>query len=77
MKILVSERQLRLLSELAPTSNGVDEFFELVRNNEGMLEFLGFDRMKDLKEYVYDNDNKEFNQLRKEVNEFLEKKKEK
>lgn len=74
MKVIISERQLNLLSELAPSSYGVEDFFEMVQDNKGLLQYLGFDRMKDLKEYVYENDNKEFNKLKQEAKEFLEKK---
>ena len=60
-----------LINELAPTSAGVKEFFEQVRDTKGALKALGFKRMKDLESYVLDADYREFNDLRKELKKFL------
>jgi hypothetical protein len=59
------------INELAPTSNGVKEFLADVKENKGALKALGFRTIKDLENYIYDSDYKDFQELKKELKKFL------
>lgn len=73
MKIIVTETQYNLLKELSSNSSGVEEFLEMVKNNDGLLKHLGFRSMKSLKEYITDGHFKDFDDLRKEAKDFMKK----
>ena len=64
-----------LIYELSPNSNGVQDFFDLVEKNPELVKHLQFSKLKDLKDFVYEASYKEFNELKKEANAFINKKK--
>lgn len=64
-----------LIYELSPHSNGVQDFFDLVEKNPELVKHLQFSKLRDLKDFVYEASYKEFNELKKEANAFINKKK--
>ena len=75
MKIRITEQQYKsLITELSPKSSGVKEFLKLVKDTTGLLRHLGFSSHKALEEYVLDGYIKDFDELRNEADEFLNKK---
>ena len=68
-------RMKRLIIELSPDSAGVQEFLDDVKKHPELLQHLKFDRFKDLEDYVYDASGREFDDLRNEVNYFIQRRK--
>lgn len=68
-------RMKRLINELSPDSAGVQEFLDDVKKHPELLQHLKFDRFKDLEDYVYDASGREFDDLRNEVNYFIQRRK--
>lgn len=68
-------RMKRLINELSPDSSGVQEFLDDVRKHPELLKHLNFNKFKDLEDYVYDASISEFDDLRNEVNYFMERRK--
>jgi hypothetical protein len=76
MKLLISENQLnKLLLELSPKSEGVKEFISRVKETPGLLKHLGFRTFKALEEFIRDNDYEDFQELKRDEEKFLVKKK--
>lgn len=61
----------KLIVELSSNSHGVAEFLDFVGERPEILNHLNFTSIEDLKEYVMDATIKEFDELRKEVEEFV------
>lgn len=65
----------KLIRELSPDSAGVHEFLMDVESFPELLKHLKFDSMKSLEDYVYDASIDEFDDLRKEVDYFIDRRK--
>jgi len=65
----------KLIYELSPQSEGVEELLKLVKEFPELLTYLNFPSIEDLKDYIGDSDYSEFNQLQKEVDYFLDRRK--
>lgn len=68
-------RMRRLINELSPDSAGVQEFLDDVKKHPELLQHLKFRKFEDLEEYVYDASGREFDDLRNEVNYFVQRRK--
>lgn len=68
-------RMRRLINELSPDSAGVQEFFDDVKKHPELLQHLKFRKFEDLEEYVYDASGRDFDDLRNEVNYFIQRRK--
>ena len=64
-----------LIFELSPDSTGVREFLEQVKELPELLKHLHFKDMDELEEYVYQAGYEEFNELKDEVNYFIQRRK--
>jgi len=64
-----------LIFELSPDSTGVREFLEQVKEFPELLKHLHFKDMDELEEYVYQAGYEEFNELKDEVNYFIQRRK--
>lgn len=85
MKLVITEKQLKNLisinlfeekksiSELMVKSEIVREFINLVKDTPGLLKHLKFETYKRLEEFIEDNGIVDFNELRKEADEFIKK----
>lgn len=62
----------KLITELSENSSGVTEFIDLVKSYPEILSHLKFDSIKDLKDYIMDSNIREFDELRKEVEHFIQ-----
>jgi len=65
----------KLIFELSPQSSGVKEFIELVNSYPELLGHMNFERMKDLKDFLSDASYKDFEELRKEADFFIDRRK--
>lgn len=65
----------KLIFELSPQSSGVKEFIELVGNYPELLSHMKFDTMKDLKDFLSDAAYEDFQDLRNEVEYFIDRRK--
>ena len=65
----------KLIRELSPDSAGVHEFLTDVESFPELLKHLKFDSMKSLEDNVYDASIDEFDDLRKEVDYFIDRRK--
>jgi len=74
MKFVITESQYKILKELSPKSVGVNEFIDEVEGTPGLLKFLGFKSIKSLRDYIQDGDYDDFDELKKELKKFKEKK---
>jgi hypothetical protein len=74
MKFIITESQYKILKELSPKSVGVQEFIDEVEETRGLLKFLGFKSIKSLRDYIQDGDYDDFDELKKELKKFKEKK---
>lgn len=75
MRVRITEAQKnRLLNELSSKSAGVKEFLDLVKETPGLLKHLGFSKHKNLEEYVLEATYKEFQELKKEADVYVNKK---
>jgi len=63
------------LNEMSPHSTGIKEFIQSVKEVPGLLKALGFKSISSLEEYLRDADYEDFEELRKEVNNFFKKEK--
>lgn len=68
-------RMRRLIKELAPDSEVFRELFNLVKEYPEVLEYLQFKNMKSFGDYLILADYKEFDEIRKEVYHFIERRK--
>lgn len=68
-------RMRRLINELSPDSAGVQEFLDDVKKHPELLQHLKFRKFEDLEEYVYDASGREFDDLRNEVDYFVQRRK--
>lgn len=57
---------------MSPKSSGVEDFIDKVKDTPGLNEFLDFSSISNLEEYIYDNNQKDFDELRKIAKEFDE-----
>lgn len=64
-----------LMLELSPDSSGVQELLQQVKELPELLKHLHFDNLNELEEYVYQAGYDEFDELRNEVNYFIERRK--
>lgn len=62
------------LNEMSPHSAGIQEFIQSVKEVPGLLKALGFKSISSLEEYLTDASYQDFDELRKEVNDFFKKK---
>ena len=78
MKFIISENQFeklnKSLNELSPKSSGVEDFFDEIKKNKGSVKHLGFNSFKSLEDFVLDGTQKEFEELKKEMKDFLKNK---
>lgn len=65
----------KLINELSPESSGVKEFLSDVEEHPELLKHLGFQSMSVLQDYVLDADIKDFDELKKEVDYFHDRRK--
>lgn len=73
--VIVNESQYKkLINELSPKSYGVKEFIELVKETPGLLKYLKFKTYKSLEDYLLDASYKDFHELKKEAEDFIDKK---
>lgn len=75
MKYIVTESQYKLLMELSPNSNGVQDFFDMVKSTPGMLKHLGFKSFKSLEEFVRDGGIDDLYELKSDAEKFDKNKK--
>lgn len=72
MEYLINEKQLdKILNELSPKSSGVSEFLKKVEETPGLLTQLGFRSLKSLKDYISDGDYNDFEELKDDLEKFL------
>jgi len=64
-----------LMLELSPDSSGVQEFLQQVKELPELLKHLHFENLNELEEYVYQAGYDEFDELRNEVNHFIQRRK--
>ena len=64
-----------LMLELSPDSSGVQEFLQQVKELPELLKQLHFENLNELEEYVYQAGYDEFDELRNEVNHFIQRRK--
>lgn len=62
----------KLIFELSPQSSGVKEFIELVDSYPELLGHMKFERMKDLKDFLADASYQDFDELKQEVEFFID-----
>jgi hypothetical protein len=72
-KFLNEEDINPMVNELAPHSNGVQEFINHVKETKGLLKHLGFRRIKDLEDYIYGGTYKDFQELKDDSDKFEKK----
>ena len=65
----------KLIFELSPQSSGIKEFIELVRSYPELLTHMNFTNMKDLQEFLSDASYQDFEELRKEADFFIDRRK--
>lgn len=65
------------LNEMSPHSTGIQEFIQSVKEVPGLLQHLGFPKLKSLEEYLEEANVNDFYELKKEVEEFFKKQKKK
>lgn len=65
------------INELAPSSVGVQDFLDTVKKHPEAIEYMGFESFKSLREFIMDNDVKDFTKLLIELEEYFKKKKKK
>lgn len=75
MKYIVTESQYKLLVELSPNSNGVQDLFDMVKSTPGMLKHLGFKSFKSLEEFVRDGGIDDLYELKSDAEKFDKNKK--
>lgn len=85
MKVILSEKQIKRIldtiisekkediDELAETSEGVKEFIKNVKETPGLLKHLHFSSIKDLEDFIRDNGNKDFQELKDDAKKFKQK----
>lgn len=61
-----------LMLELAPNSSGVQELLNKVQELPELLKHLHFEDIHELEEYIYQSGYEEFNELRNEVEHFIQ-----
>jgi hypothetical protein len=65
----------KLILELSPESAGVEEFFQTIEKYPELIQYLGFEDLESLKDYIDSWTNKDFDELRNEVEVFFKDKK--
>lgn len=65
----------KIINELSPDSSGFQELYDLVAHYPEVLVHLNFKTMKDLRDYMLDADYSEFQQIRNEVEFFINRRK--
>ena len=65
----------KLIKELSPDSSGFQELYDLVAGYPEVLEHLDFSSMKDFKEFLLQSDYQEFDEIRNQVEFFIERRK--
>jgi hypothetical protein len=73
MKLEREIKNYKTLNEMSPNSTGVKEFINSVKEVPGLLKHLQFPNIKRFEEYLLDASEKDFHELRKEVEEFFNK----
>jgi hypothetical protein len=61
----------KLINELSPDSSGFQELYDLVAHHPEVLEHLKFNSLKNFKEYLLSADYSEFDEIRKDVEFFV------
>lgn len=75
MRFQLTESQLqKLITELSPKSEGVQDFIDTVKETPGLLKHLQFRTYKALEEYILDSTYKEFDELKKDAKSFKKEK---
>lgn len=76
-KILLKEvsRIRVLIKELSPDSAGFEELYNSVKDYPEVLEYLKFGSLKSLREYLLNADYSEFDEIKSEVDYFIERRK--
>lgn len=64
-----------LINELSPDSSGFQELYDLVAHYPEVLEHLKFSSMQNFKDYLLDSNYSEFQQIKKEVDYFINRRK--
>jgi hypothetical protein len=64
-----------LIYELSPQSEGVQELIHAVNEFPELLKHMGFPNQKDFEEFVGDASYEEFSQIRKEIEDFFNRRK--
>ena len=62
----------KLINELSPDSSGFQELYDLVAHYPEVLAHLNFGSLKSLKDYLLDSDYSEFQQIKREVEYFID-----
>ena len=65
----------KLINELSPDSSGFQELYDLVAHYPEVLAHLNFGSLKSLKDYLLDSDYSEFQQIKREVEYFIDRRK--
>lgn len=64
-----------LINELSPDSSGFQELYDLVAHYPEVLEHLKFSSMQNFKDYLLDSNYSEFQQIKNEVDYFINRRK--
>lgn len=65
----------KIIYELSPQSTGVEDFLETVKDFPELIKHLGFGSFEHLESFVIENGYDEFNDLRKEIQFFFDRRK--
>ena len=69
------KRIRKIIYELSPQSEGITEFLSQVKDFPELLKHLNFDSISSLKEFLEENDYEDFQELKKEVDYFFDRRK--
>ena len=65
-------RNKKQINELSPDSSGFQELYDLVAQHPKALKYLKFGSLKSLKQYLLDSDYSEFQQIKREVEFYID-----
>jgi hypothetical protein len=65
-------RNKKQINELSPDSSGFQELYDLVAQHPEALKYLKFGSLKSLKQYLLDSDYSEFQQIKREVEFYID-----
>ena len=69
------KRIRKIIYELSPQSEGITEFLSQVKDFPELLKHLNFDSISSLTEFLEENDYEDFQELKKEVDYFFDRRK--